>query len=628
MAAAAGLAQEESEPSTAAQAALVISAGSRASLRCHDLNIASWVLPDPQMVYTIRDVTAPEVALLFVPNQASTRPVDIGEGALWVRVRLQSQLAEDHEWWLALPGWGVIELYAPGASGLVRSRSGAFVPLRERPSDAVHPNSFVLPVRVSAGLRHVTLYLRLSQQVGREKLPLNPTLHTDLHPTFARADRGYLFFLTLVAGAALVLGLYHLVLFIRVPHRVYLYFGLAMIGRGLLALSNNGYLLEFVWPDSPRYGLIFAAVQQACWQVPFLLFTMAFLDTKVQMPRSHKLLITLTAVALLDPLGYWLQPGWFGEAHQVMMLTWSVTPVFVAAAALRTKRAEATLFLAANVLMLTYVVAQVLRAYRIDMYVILPSWGWYVGLLLATILFSIAVAAHIRGLQQQKELAQQQEAKAQIELGARKLETAVLSSELAKAQLEALKNQLRPHFLFNALNSISALMHESIPAAERAVQLLGDLLRASLERDGTTEISLDDEAGLAKRYLEIEAIRYQDRLAVVWKVDEQTRDALVPPLVLQPLVENAVRHGIAPRSQPTTLWIRTARVGDAVQLSVRDSGAGQSGGVFSHGGVGLTNTRARLQNLYGDRAHLQAGAAAGGGWEVVITLPYRTRPAS
>ncbi len=208
---------------------------------------------------------------------------------------------------------------------------------------------------------------------------------------------------------------------------------------------------------------------------------------------------------------------------------------------------------------------------------------------------------------------------------ARELRERELEARLAQAQIQALRMQLHPHFLFNTLNAISALMHRDVEAAERMVTLLGDLLRASLDSGSAQEVPLRAELELLGRYLEIEEVRFSDRLTVRFDVDRETLDAAVPSLILQPLVENALRHGIAPRALPGEVRIG-ARAGDGMlRLSVRDNGvgvgrAGRGGPVE---GVGLGNTRARLQQLYGETAGLELTEPPGGGFEVRVTLPLR-----
>ncbi len=206
-----------------------------------------------------------------------------------------------------------------------------------------------------------------------------------------------------------------------------------------------------------------------------------------------------------------------------------------------------------------------------------------------------------------------------------------LRTELVRAELDALRARLQPHFLFNALNTISSLIGRRPEAAERMVARLGDLLRHSLDRDGAQEVELRDELKLAASYLAIEEARFEDRLHVHWDVDAGTLPARVPPLILQPLVENAVRHGIAPRSAPGRIHISATRVEDSLHLVVRDDGVGMPDPLHavahSGGGVGLRSTRTRLQRLYGEHHTFRIGHATGGGVVVEITLPF-TAPAA
>jgi two-component system, LytTR family, sensor kinase len=215
----------------------------------------------------------------------------------------------------------------------------------------------------------------------------------------------------------------------------------------------------------------------------------------------------------------------------------------------------------------------------------------------------------------------------------RELRTAQLETRLARAQLDMLKMQLQPHFLFNTLNAISALMHRDIKSAEEMLAGLSDLLRLALDNAAVQEVALKSELEFTGRYLELEQVRFADRLKVKFQIDPETLDALVPNMVLQPLVENAVRHGIASRDRSGMIEVASRRDGDQLHLTVRDDGPGLPAGFNwqngnGHGtskkqGLGLGNTRARLQQLYGAGHTLRLDNAVGGGLMVKITLPYR-----
>lgn len=206
----------------------------------------------------------------------------------------------------------------------------------------------------------------------------------------------------------------------------------------------------------------------------------------------------------------------------------------------------------------------------------------------------------------------------------RELRASQLEGQLAQARLTALKMQLHPHFLFNTLHSISALVSEDPEAAERMIARLSELLRLALDNAGAQEVPLEQELAFLERYLAIEQIRFQDRLTVALHIDPETLGARVPNLVLQPLVENALRHGIAPRPGPGHVEIRARREAGRVHLCVRDDGPGlPPGDGRPPEGVGLTNTRARLRRLYGDDHRFELVSPPAGGLEVHLSLPYR-----
>lgn len=207
----------------------------------------------------------------------------------------------------------------------------------------------------------------------------------------------------------------------------------------------------------------------------------------------------------------------------------------------------------------------------------------------------------------------------------RELRASQLEAQLAEARLQALKMQLHPHFLFNALHTISQLIRAG--RSTRAVAVvagLGDLLRRMLDDATTQEVPLKQEIEFLQSYLDIEQIRFRDRLKVVVSADAETLDARVPHLILQPLVENAIRHGIAPRAAAGRLLIGARRIGAGLHLTIRDDGSGlpEEGGSAVRG-VGIANTSARLRQLYGDEASLEVVNATGGGVVARIVVPFR-----
>ena len=198
-----------------------------------------------------------------------------------------------------------------------------------------------------------------------------------------------------------------------------------------------------------------------------------------------------------------------------------------------------------------------------------------------------------------------------------------LEAMLAQAQLQLLRMQLHPHFLFNTLHTVSALMHADLRAADRILALLGDLLRESLDRVGAQEVTLKQELDFIDRYLEIEKTRFRDRLSVSQSVDPNLLDAWVPNLILQPLVENAIRHGISRRAGGGRLEIEARRAGERVVLAVRDDGPGLPDEGPARDGVGLSNTRGRLQQLYGAAHGFEIRNREPGGLEVTLSFPLR-----
>src|SRR5436309_689158 len=208
----------------------------------------------------------------------------------------------------------------------------------------------------------------------------------------------------------------------------------------------------------------------------------------------------------------------------------------------------------------------------------------------------------------------------------RERQASALATELVRTRLEVLRMQLNPHFLFNTLHTISALIHENPDDADRIVARLSELLRVSLEQSDSQEVPLRQELTFLERYLQIEQTRFQDRLAVEMEIESGLDNVLVPSLILQPLVENAIRHGIEPREDTGRVRIVARRLNGMLELTVSDNGPGLPEiEVASHPeGVGLSNTRSRLSHLYGANHQFQLTPAPGGGLEVTLLIPCRT----
>jgi LytS/YehU family sensor histidine kinase len=205
----------------------------------------------------------------------------------------------------------------------------------------------------------------------------------------------------------------------------------------------------------------------------------------------------------------------------------------------------------------------------------------------------------------------------------REFRASQLEAQLAQAQLQALKMQLHPHFLFNTLNGIASLVRDNKNrAAVDMLAGLSDLLRYTLENAGKQEVPLKEELEFLELYLGIQQMRFPDRLRVEMRVAPETLDALVPNLILQPIVENAIRHGISQRPTPGVVGIEASRDGERLRVNVYDDGPGLRPNGGTGGGVGLSNTRERLAQLYGERQRFTLSEREGGGVEAALVLPF------
>jgi two-component system LytT family sensor kinase len=211
-----------------------------------------------------------------------------------------------------------------------------------------------------------------------------------------------------------------------------------------------------------------------------------------------------------------------------------------------------------------------------------------------------------------------------VQVQEREAYAARLTAQLAEARLGALRMQLNPHFLFNSLNAISVLVREqNIRGSLRMLELLSDVLHQVLSGHQPQSVSLADELKFLEQYFAIEQVRFSDRLRVHWNIEGRARVASVPSFLLQPLVENAIKHGIAKRADAGRIEISAHVLGDRLELSVRDDGVGLKSSYTE--GVGLSNTRERLRTLYGNDARLTMTPTKEGGAEAILHIPFRPK---
>jgi LytS/YehU family sensor histidine kinase len=204
----------------------------------------------------------------------------------------------------------------------------------------------------------------------------------------------------------------------------------------------------------------------------------------------------------------------------------------------------------------------------------------------------------------------------------RRLQASELETRLAKTHLQLLRMQLQPHFLFNTLNTVAELVHTDPDTADQMITRLGRLLRLSLDHAGHQVVPLRQEIDFLRMYVEIEQVRFQDRLEIVWDLAPDTLDAAVPTLLWHPVLENAIRHGVTPLAGRGRIVIASHRNGEELVLEIRDNGKGLPPGGIPREGVGLRNIRERVNQLYGSRARFTLEPALGGGTIATLRLPY------
>src|SRR5437764_2287051 len=244
----------------------------------------------------------------------------------------------------------------------------------------------------------------------------------------------------------------------------------------------------------------------------------------------------------------------------------------------------------------------------IDCYRAYFGFGFYIDLIIASL---IVIAVHALLYYQN--------------FRASELAQSSLKTELAQEQLRALKMQLHPHFLFNTLHSISSLVLEDPPKANSMIARLGDFLRLTLENSDQQLVSLKEETEFVRCYLDIEQVRFGARLTVTFELEPQTLSAQVPHLILQPVVENAIQHAIAPRATRVHINVEANRINSSLRLHVKDNGPGiiSNSDLFGAEGVGLSNVRARLHQIYGSEFRFELMNARDGGLAVVMEIPFQ-----
>ena len=244
------------------------------------------------------------------------------------------------------------------------------------------------------------------------------------------------------------------------------------------------------------------------------------------------------------------------------------------------------------------------------------------------ITYGVALAGFVSLMAAQRTRAAE-EARAALELAAASAEAerSRMESLVTLAKLRALRSELDPHFLYNSLNSVSALVRQGDRAgAVRMIAMIGDLLRLTLDGREESETSLGEEIALLRVYLGIEAVRFADRLVTVWRVPRILEGALVPPLILQPIVENSIRHGLSRVEHPVTVELEAHAEGETLLIRVRDTGPGPAAPHGSHEpgtGVGLQNVAQRVSAMYGPGATVTLRSPPSGGAETTVTLPLR-----
>ncbi|HUS11376.1 MAG TPA: histidine kinase [Pyrinomonadaceae bacterium] len=378
-----------------------------------------------------------------------------------------------------------------------------------------------------------------------------------------------------------------------------------MTDNGFADLKNNGLRIRF-----RRRGWVRLALIWGIWTFIGIVFTFQGYFTSYRserpMPFTEALYIQMTwayLFALATPLVLWAAARLPIERNNWIRSALLHLPLSIVLAVLLTALGRVLIWLR-----FSYPVGRPLTLESITRFVI-GNFSEATGIYLMIALASYAYSYYLRYREGRGRTLQ-------------------LEAQLSHAQLQALKMQLHPHFLFNTLHSISALLNKDIDAARKMITRLGDFLRLTLENSGSQEVTLQQEMEFLKCYLEIEQIRFQNRLVTRMDVSPQSLQAKVPNLILQPIVENAIRYGIAPRSTPGLLEIEAKQHNGTLRIQVRDNGPGLPKHRTSENlikkGLGLANTESRLQRLYGADHLFDLTNNPTGGLVVTLEIPFHT----
>jgi two-component system LytT family sensor kinase len=336
--------------------------------------------------------------------------------------------------------------------------------------------------------------------------------------------------------------------------------------------------------------------------------------------------VVLVAIAILDALGdaardvYNGQPALWGQSVREVLLDWGTCGLFVPLFVVLVRRFPLTSWtdgprwlLYAAVLAFTAVGKFAIyfpmrQAIHPDPHV--TFGGMLLGGFVSISFFNAAIIGTLHAVRYYRDMRE------------REMRAARLEASLSRAQLEALRVQLQPHFLFNTLNGITALMHRDVKAADEMIARLSDLLRLTLERGQVEEVTLADELALLERYIEIMRVRFRDRLTVEVGVQPDAMPVAVPHFLLQPLVENAIQHGVDRVRGDCTVRIEAGLRDGNLAITLCDRGPGFDPKGNGHG-IGLANTSARLRHLYGERARIETSSLDDGGACVALLMPAR-----
>lgn len=637
-----------------------------ATQQAYVLDAALDILKDPDHRLGIAEVTSPEYAVSFHTNRGGTLNFGYSNANYWVRFTLQNGMPE-RRWFLevANPNLSKVTLYVADTSGVYQEiQAGTSWPYVERP---IQHRSFLFPFAPAQDTQ--TYYLKIFSEE-----PVRFSVKVWEADTFYAQDSPHQLAAGFFYGILAIMLIYNLVLFFSIKDRGYLFFVLFIVPMGLLHLVSDGFAFAYLWPNAPDWNQESRGLLNGLANLWGILFARHFLDTERMVPRldvllqcivvMDALLVLLKLFVLFEDTSYWGQAhsflvlglvvvgillffhqrARFAERFSYSRVAYLIVPllfigILVALAVfaedevgtfdriINTIVSLGTSLLVAGAGIVGWMQGQrhirlfvlgisgfliggiisVLMHVGVAPFNMVTAYSEKVGVVVGMVLLSLSLGDRFSTLKKRTATAEATLLQAQ--------------RQTAEARFEALQAKINPHFLFNTLNAIASLIRLAPVKAERAVEQLSRLFRYTLRHAGKGLVLLSEELHMVRAYLDLEALRFDERLSYTIHTSGDLEQAMIPALLVQPLVENSVKYAISPRNEGGSIAIYADVEEGSCRILVKDNGPGWQDSP-SESGHGLNNIRERLYLAFGDDSEVHIREHDG--VEVELRFPLQT----